>query len=397
MMHLAASLAVVALLALVVATTITLSRAIAKLAAFDVRTSPRELPALLVIRPVRGLDTDLEANIAAALSQTYPGPMETLFVVDDEGEPALPVIRRVIAARRADARIVLAGALRADRTGKLHAMICGLDAARIDAELVCFADSDTRPGPTLLWDLAAVVVSRPTIGAAFARAVCVEPAQTAWDVCHSVMLDALYGPQAGWRMVARRSLPFIMGQTVVLRRSALNRTGGLEGSQGQLVDDMHIGQRLASTGYENVLCSHAIPVAQTGLSWPMFRAQALRWITYGRTGIPFWPFNAPTIVLTLAFLVGVAGALFSAARGASTLLALCLACALAAVLSVEILRRRHGGGRAPARFFWAAPALLALLPFFFVRALRLKRVEWRGRSYSLDESGSLATSSVSVP
>ena len=46
-------------------------------------------------------------------------------------------------------------------------------------------------------------------------------------------------------MTQARSLPFIMGQTMVLRRRALEAAGGLGASAGQLVDDMDIGARLA--------------------------------------------------------------------------------------------------------------------------------------------------------
>src|SRR5690349_2983724 len=82
-------------------------------------------------------------------------------------EPALPIIQRAIARRGGGARILIARPLRQGRTGKLHAMIAGMAAAQHDAELVCFADSDTRPAPTLLRDLAAVVGSSSKIGAAF--------------------------------------------------------------------------------------------------------------------------------------------------------------------------------------------------------------------------------------
>ena len=92
------------------------------------------LPAMLVVRPIRGRDPGLEANVRAALAQNYPAPLETLFVLDDESDPALPILRRVLARHpTANARVVFSGTPEPDRTGKLHALIQGMAVARTPA------------------------------------------------------------------------------------------------------------------------------------------------------------------------------------------------------------------------------------------------------------------------
>jgi cellulose synthase/poly-beta-1,6-N-acetylglucosamine synthase-like glycosyltransferase len=74
---------------------------------------------------VRALDPGLGANGAAALAQRYPGPLETIFVVDGTDDPAYPVVSRLVEAGP-----------RAWSSGKLHAMIEGMRAARLRAPLV---------------------------------------------------------------------------------------------------------------------------------------------------------------------------------------------------------------------------------------------------------------------
>jgi ceramide glucosyltransferase len=185
------------------------------------------LLSLIVVRPIRGLDPGLAQNVRAALAQRYPGALETIFVLDDTSDPAYPVVRRLVDAAWARARVVIAGPLPRGRTGKLHTMIEGLRAARLDARLVGFADSDTRPAPTLLAELARAVVAQADVGAAFAPAVTVSRPRTVGDIGYGLLLDGIYDPLAALAMTQARSLPFIIGQTMVLRRRALVRAGAL--------------------------------------------------------------------------------------------------------------------------------------------------------------------------
>ena len=83
-------------------------------------------------------------------------------------------------------------------------MIEGLRAARLDARLVGFADSDTRPAPTLLAELARAVVAQPDIGAAFAPAVTASRPRTVGDVGYGLLLDGIYEPQAALAMTQAR-------------------------------------------------------------------------------------------------------------------------------------------------------------------------------------------------
>ena len=53
------------------------------------------------------------------------------------------------------------------------------------------------------------------------------------------------------------------------------------------------------------------PSLWEGMTWAAFRALALRWIIYSRTGIPLWPFGMPAMVLMLAFHVTVIAAIIA--------------------------------------------------------------------------------------
>ncbi len=227
-------------------------------------------PSVTVVRPIKGLDAGIKENIDAALDHGYPGEVETLFVFDDDREPALPLVRRAIDTRRGigkvlDARILFSGEPPPGRTGKLNAMIAGFQESR--GELVAFADSDIRPDRDALRVLVETLCATPRAGAASAPVVVTEKPVTLGDTGYALLLNGLYAPAAAKTVRERNgTLSFIMGQFMVLTREAIAAIGGLESATGQLVDDMYLGARIKAAGFRNVVSPQRVPIIQRGMS-----------------------------------------------------------------------------------------------------------------------------------
>jgi ceramide glucosyltransferase len=355
---------------------------------------PAHYPSVTVIRPIRGLDVEAIENLRAALDSGYPGPCETLFVFDDEREPALALVDQVMrearaAGRAVDARVLFAGRPPAGRTGKLNAMIVGLQAAR--GELVAFADSDIRPDREALRALVRTLLAAPDFGAAFAPVVVARPPRTVGDAGYALLLNGLYSP--AFQYVAHHnhgSMPFIMGQLMVLRREALRAIGGLQAAEGQLVDDMYLGERITQAGFRNVVSDHAVPIIQQNLPLAEFVSIYVRWLTFSRSGLPGLAFKLISWLRGLVFWAGfvlTAGALV---EGAWLTAALAACAPILTGASINALHARQSGVKLRLRHAWVGFALLMSAPLVLAWILLRREVTWRGRRYSLDAASRLA-------
>lgn len=351
-------------------------------------------PSVTVIRPVKGLDTEVEENIRAALDHGYPGEVESLFVFDDDTEPALPLVESAIRDHRAaggagTARVVFSGEPPPGRTGKLNAMIAGLRQAH--GELIAFVDSDTRADRQALRRLVDTLLGTPDAGSAFAPVVVSHPTRTSGDVAHALLLNAMYGPDAAW--AASRNggeLPFIMGQFMIFTREAISAIGGLESASGQLVDDMYLGMRVKAAGYRNVVSPYPVPIIQQGMSIRVFWSLFVKWIAFSRSGLPSLEFKLSAWARGLIYFLGLGAAVVATALGWWVPALLNFLALVVVAASNNALHHDIGGARLRLRDRWVAFALLLVAPVVYLDIFTRREVRWRGRIYKLDPSSRLA-------
>ena len=356
---------------------------------------PAVYPSVSVIRPIRGLDAGAEENIQAALDHGYPGEVETLFVFDDATDPTLPLVRQALArlpvGQATTAQVLFSGTPTRRQTVKLHAMLAGF--ARARHEVIVFADSDIRPGPTALSALVATLMAADDVGSAFAPVVVTSPINSASDAGYALMLNGLYGPVASRAMRgARGRSPFIMGQLMALRRSAIAAIGGLKSLEGQFVDDMQLGEFITGQGLRNQLSWQSVPIVQNGLDLPGFWRLYRRWIAFSQSGLQSGPGSVKrqSVYRGMLFGLSVVVGLITAAIGAWSATLVSLAAGLTIVWSIGALHLRLGGAPMQPRYRLMALAILLLAPLVYLANALDREVEWRGRSYHLDDNARLA-------
>ena len=350
------------------------------------------LPSITVVRPVRGLDVDADKNLAAALDNDYPGEVETIFVLDDELDPAFATVRKAIAAHvaaggRGKAKVMLAGQPPATMTGKLHAMIAGLGQAT--GYLVAFADSDTRPHRYSLRLAVEKLLTTARAGSVFVPVVATEAPQTAGDVGVALMLNGLYGPAVARTVRQRGDMPFIMGQLMVFRRETLKNLSDLQSVSGELVDDMRIGMDVVAAGYRNVVSADTLPIVVRGLGLLEFLRMFRRWLIFSRSGLPTWSFKLPVWLRGLEFWLGFLMATLALLNGLYLAALPAAAVVVAVSASIVGLHRALGGAAIGWQHAWIPAAILLLGPLVLLSAILRPQVTWRGRTYQLNARSKL--------
>jgi len=103
------------------------------------RAQAQGRPAVTIMKPVSGLDAELEENLRSFCVQDYPD-FEIVFGVHDAADPALPVIRRVAMETPERTAVVVGDGVARGRNPKMANVAPML--AHAHGEIYVISDSD---------------------------------------------------------------------------------------------------------------------------------------------------------------------------------------------------------------------------------------------------------------
>ena len=354
--------------------------------------APPVAPPVAIVVPARDEASVIVATLRSLLTQDYPGRYRVILV-DDGSTDGTGALAREVAREVNDKRLrVLDGTPPpAGWSGKLWAVAQGIDAAIPDGiNTGINAATDTAGGVELLLLTDADIVHDPRhLSALVARAeqdgldlvsemvalACDSLAERALVPAFVYFFQLLY-PFA-WVNDPLRATAAAAGGTLLLRRRALARIGGIAAVRGALIDDVALARAFKRGG--RIWLGHS-ELARSVRPYPGF---ADIWRMVVRTAYVQLRFSplllaATTLGMALTFLVPPAAALFG--HGAARLFGV-LAWGGMAWSYLPTLRRFD---RSPA---WAV-ALPAVALFYIAATIgsaveyhRGRGVRWKQRDY----------------
>lgn len=204
-------------------------------------------PAITVLKPLHGAEPALAENLATLFAQDYPGEVQVVFGTRDADDPAL-VLARQFAAARPDGHVtVAADNSRHGANNKLSNLINMDRHAR--NPIVVIADSDVAwPADTLRRLVAAL--ARPQAG--LVSCLHVGRGDAGWwshlgamDISYRFMPSVLLGVKAGL------ATP-VLGPTMAMTRTTLDRIGGFAAFADVLADDYEFGRAVRALGLKTL-------------------------------------------------------------------------------------------------------------------------------------------------
>lgn len=330
-----------------------------------------------ILKPLHRCEPDLAQNLETFFTQTYDGPVQIIFGVHDQSDPAIAVVRALQAKYPGADTAIVADTALYGANAKVSNLINMLPLARHDT--LVLSDSDIAVGPLWLAQVTAAL-ARPGVGIV----TCLytgEPAREGhpfWSSLAAMSTSYTFLPNAVLGTSLGLASP-CFGSTIALRRQTLDEVGGFAAFADQLADDYEMGRAVREMGYTLAIPAMGVghTAAETSLR-DLFRHE-LRWSRTIRLVNPAGHLGS---VITHGFVFALLAAILLQFNPAS------LALLMAALGSRLFLKFRIDGLFGTyAGPVWLMP-LRDLLSFaVFVTSLFGERVHWRGTRFAVEASG----------
>jgi ceramide glucosyltransferase len=331
-----------------------------------------------ILKPVRGLDPKFWESIVSHAEQDYP-KFEILFGVGDPGDPAIPIIERLIAAYpNRDIRLIRTKTdLPNGKAGTLEEI-----SSHARYPVLVVNDSDILVPPAYLRRIVAPL-SDPQIGVV----TCLYRGDgVSWPArWESLGIATDFGPSVlAAPLLGVRE--FGLGSTLVFRSEHLRAIGGFRAFGDYIADDYQLAKRITELGLRATISKVVVETHPGDNTWAGVWRHQVRWARTIRAcrGIAY--FGLPVTHATL-------WAVLCAANGLVGLAWLLFWARIAAGMTAGIAVLGSG---AAARYF----ALIPLWDFWassiWIAGALSNTVVWRGKRMKLDRGGRIVSDRASA-
>lgn len=346
---------------------------------FAKRPSPRarSCSAVTILKPLHGAEPHLYENLSSFCRQDYAGPVQIIFGVQDAADPAVNVVRQLM-ADFADADLELLIDPRQHGANRKVANLVNMSAV-IRHDTLVIADSDMMVPPDYLSRVVGAL-EEPGVG----LATCLyrgasDPGLRARLAAMAIDYHFLPSVLVGLGLGLARPC---FGSTMALGRDMLEKIGGFLAFADHLADDHAIGEAVRRAGAKvaipSLIVAHACPKKKVG----ELLHQELRWARTIRSVNPLGFFGSlvahPLPFALLAVLLGDFDGFAIAIIGGILLCRFVLQREVD--LAIEATASR-----------WRLSLLRDMMSFLvFVASFFVTAVSWRGHRYRVHSDGTLS-------
>jgi ceramide glucosyltransferase len=333
-------------------------------------------PAVTILKPLHGAEPNLYANLARFGAQDYPAPVQIVFGVSDPADPAIEVVRKIVAAFP-DRDLTLAiSSRRHGSNRKISNLVNMASEARHDVLVI--SDSDIVVDPVYLKNIAASL-QQPGVGlvTCLYRGVA---AEGAWARLAAAAIDYHFLPSVLVGLMFGLAAP-CFGSTIAIRKETLATIGGFQSVADQLADDYALGAAVRRAGLSVAIPAHIVGHECTQSSAQGLFRHELRW---ARTIRSVDPLGFAGTAITHALPLALLGLLLGGMTPLAALVPVALTCRAALQMELDRAFRLRKG------FYWLGPLRDVVSFAVFVASFFGRGVEWRGHRYGVQADNTLA-------
>ena len=229
------------------------------------------LPPVSVIKPVHGLEPQLQENIESFFRQDFP-QHEILFGADTADDAALEIVREVSARYPQVASRILVHGESPWPNPQTYSLHCLSKEAKYG--VIVATDSDVEVAPNYLRE-----VVTPLLKPGNAMTTCLYRGKNLggfWSN-QTAMLMSVEEPAGVLVANLLEGMKFGLGPTIAVRKEALEQVGGYEKFHDYSANDFILGNLICRAGYQVVLSSHVIDHIVNQSTFQKMWQNQLRW------------------------------------------------------------------------------------------------------------------------
>ncbi len=230
------------------------------------------VPAVTLLKPLKGSDSETERCLRSWFEQEYRGPVQILFGVAAKDDPVCNLVRDLIAKYpKVDAELVICSAALGPNA-KVSSLIQLEAVAKHD--IIVISDADVLVPRDLLTNIV-VPLKKPETGLVNCFYCFANPSTPAmrWE---AVAVNADFWSQV-LQSKSLKPIDFALGAVMLTSRETLKRSGGFESLVDYLADDYQLGNRIAKIGKKIELASVVVECWESPRGWRAIWNHQLRW------------------------------------------------------------------------------------------------------------------------
>ncbi len=327
-------------------------------------------PPISLLKPVKGLEEDLEENLRTFYEQDYPGALEVVFSSEDPAtDEGIAVARRVAS----DYPHVPTRFVASNPDFGLNPKVANLEGARAGAryDLVFQSDANVRLRPDYLRRVVAELLESD---ASLLSSIIVGVGERSIGAAlENLQLTALIAPSVCTALHVGRTT-CVIGKSMLFRRSELDSLGGLEVVRDILCEDFILGQLYHQSGKKVILSTTTVENVNHETTVDRFLARHSRWLKM-RAVIHFGSFVADLFANPVAWCAGAV----IASRYEPWSLGLLAVALVTKILADAYFMRAFRPDAMALGHLLLSPFKDLAMPFVWAYCLFSRSVTWRGR------------------